>query len=131
MIIIIITDKTVNQDKVHKIEDEYKEKIVKTSFEEFNNKLTELNPKKVVVDVEHLTKDKLKKIKETIDVYNEKVWKYHLDQIFSKDFVAKEGCFYAAFNYVTKDTPFCPGFNVHKGDTYDDIFNNHICKLLQ
>lgn len=93
--------------------------------------MTKFNPHRVVVDMRNVSKETLEKVVKNVNEYNEKVWKYHLDKMFSDDFVEEqEYCFYAANNYVNVDIPFCPGFNCHKGDTKDKIYDNHKCRVL-
>ncbi len=93
--------------------------------------MIKFNPHRVVVDMRNVSKETLEKVVKDVREYNEKVWKYHLDKMFSDDFVEEQKyCFYAANNYVNEDTPFCPGFVCHKGDTKDKIYDNHKCKVL-
>ena len=102
------------------------------NYKEIEQKLYEYNPKMLVVGASAYSKRiNYERIREIVDEYNEKVWKYHVDRKFSDDFIMKdEYTFYAADNYVSADTPFCPGFNVKKGMTKQDIYDTHKCMIM-
>ncbi|MBR3617997.1 MAG: hypothetical protein IKN46_04905 [Acholeplasmatales bacterium] len=102
------------------------------NYEEIKQKLEKHHPRLLVVGASAYSKRiNYERIREIVDEYNEKVWKYHVDRKFSDDFVMKdEYTFYAADNYVSADTPFCPGFNVKKGMTKQDIYDTHKCMIM-
>lgn len=100
-------------------------------YDEIKRKLYEVTPRLLIMGYSAYSRRiDFERIREIVDEYNEKVWKYHVDRKFSDDFVMKdEYTFYAADNYVSADTPFCPGFNVKKGMTKQDIYDTHKCIL--
>ena len=102
------------------------------NYKEIEQKLYEYNPKMLVVGASAYSKRiDYERIREIVDEYNEKVWKYHVDRKFSDDFVMKDAyTFYVADNYVSSNTPFCTGFNVKKGMTKQDIYDTHKCIIM-
>ena len=102
------------------------------NYEELKEKLYENHPRLVIVGGSAYPREiDFKKIREIIDEYNQKVWMIPLEHTISRDHVEKEEiCFYAANTNYHDGYEFCPGFNLHKGDTFEKAYNNHKCIMM-
>ena len=72
----------------------------------------------------------IKDIQKVVDDYNENVWLTPLKNTLSKDFIGKGCVFFAANTNYREGFLFCPGFNTETGDTFDTVYQKHICKMI-
>lgn len=130
---LLIVNNTKDCESIFKdLELDFNKVLIDTAFGFWGHAdMKRFNPYRVIVDVRRVSKETLEDAVKAVEEYNTEVWKYHLDQLFDENFVEQSDmCFHAANNYVNEDTPFCPGFNCHKGDTKAMIYDNHKCKIL-
>ena len=102
------------------------------NYDEIKEKLYTEHPRLVIIGGSAYPREiDFKKIKAIIDEYNQKVWMIPLEHTISKDHVEKEEiCFYAANTNYRDGYEFCPGFNLHKGDTFEKAYNDHKCIMM-
>ena len=102
------------------------------NYDELKEKLYSKHPRLLIVGGSAYPREiDFKKIREIVDEYNQKVWMIPLEHTISKNHVEKEeNCFYAANTNYHDGYEFCPGFNLHKGDTFEKAYNNHKCIMM-
>lgn len=95
--------------------------------------LYDFHPKtlKLIINVyREYEKEIYKNICKIVDRYNRNVWLIPLEWTISEDFIGKRYTFFAANTNYHKRFSFCPGFNVEVGDTFESIYQKHICKMI-
>ena len=102
------------------------------NYDELREKLYANHPRLLIVGGSAYPREiDFKKIRKIVDEYNQKVWMIPLEHTISKDHVEEsEVCFYAANTNYHDGYEFCPGFNLHKGDTFEKAYNNHKCIIM-